>query len=215
MDDDNLDDAPTQDLPPEIVAREAALLQTEPPTEVLDLAMACVQFVDRAIGVRLDFTVETLPILDHYLAEARKTLRSKAEHEPALVVASAAGAYVGEVVRRRFPSFWVLTPADQTEHRLQFMRLFLTVKPVIWVMDALTWEDAHGADGALAMILEPDDRKFVAPRLAELPAVTDEEFVRPSTRVEVLDIVVEAITTKQSADGDPPLSLEAEDYLDG
>jgi hypothetical protein len=45
--------------------------------------------------------------------------------------------------------------------------------------------------------------------------VTDEDFVRPSTRLEVLDLVVDAITTKQSLNGEPALSLEPEDYLDG
>ena len=34
------------------------------PREILDLAEACVQFVKRATGVELDFTPETLPVLD-------------------------------------------------------------------------------------------------------------------------------------------------------
>lgn len=207
-------DEESADVPEEISRREVELLGAAPPPEVSDLATAAVRFVQRSVGVELDFTVETLPILDHYLAEARGTLQGK-DRETLLVVAHAAGAYLGEVIRRRFPSFWVLTPADPTEHRVQFMRLFLTVKPVTWVLEALEWTEADGAAGELGLVLDAEDRAFVTPRLAELPEVDDEEFVRPSTRVEVLDIVVDAITARQSADGDPPLSLEPEDYLDG
>ncbi len=199
----------------EIARREHQLLMEAAPTEVSDLASACVRFVTKAVGVQLDYTVETLPILDHYLAGARAVLAAKEVGEPLEVVAQTAGAYLGEVIRRRFPCFWVLTPADPTEHRLQFMRLFLTVKPVAWVLDSLLLDPEKAQESLSGLVLDREDRDLCIGRLADLPEVTDEDFVRPSTRLEVLDLVVDAITTKQSLNHEPALSLEEEDYLDG
>jgi hypothetical protein len=52
-------------------------------------------------------------------------------------------------------------------------------------------------------------------RLRDLPEVTEEEFLAPSTRFEVVEIAVDAVTSRQLHANEPPLSLEAEDYLDG
>jgi hypothetical protein len=41
----------------------------ETATEVGDLAESCVRFVHEALGLTLDYTAETLPVLDHYLRE--------------------------------------------------------------------------------------------------------------------------------------------------
>jgi hypothetical protein len=63
--------------------------------------------------------------------------------------------------------------------------------------------------------LEPEDRDLVMARLRDLPEVTEEEFLAPSTRFEVVEIAVDAVTSRQLHANEPPLSLEAEDYLDG
>jgi hypothetical protein len=174
-----------------------------------------VRFVERAVGVKLDFTPETLPLLDHYLAGARRVLAEKRSEEPVEVVAQAAGAYLGEVIRRRFPSFWVLTPADPAHHKLRFMRLFLTVLPMDFVLSALTFDPNGPSQGYGGVELEPEDRDLVMARLRDLPEVTEEEFLAPSTRFEVVEIAVDAVTSRQLHANEPPLSLEAEDYLDG
>ena len=38
-----------------------------------DLAHTCVAAVQRALGIELDFTQDTLPILDHYVSMAQGT----------------------------------------------------------------------------------------------------------------------------------------------
>src|SRR6188768_3178203 len=83
---------------------EASLEAT--PDRVRDLAEGCVRFVERALGVRLDYAPDTLSILDHYLEEGRKSAAERPE--AAALLAHAAGAYFGEVVRRRYPSWWRL-----------------------------------------------------------------------------------------------------------
>ena len=64
--------------------------------------------------------------------------------------------------------------------------------------------------------LEEEDHAAVAARLAELPPVTEEEFYAPSTRVEVIDIAVEAIRARRMASGEHvDDKLRPEDYEHG
>ena len=58
------------------------------PDEVRDLAEACIRFVREALGLELDYTPETLPVLDHYLKERAV----KAQPEVQELIAPAAGA---------------------------------------------------------------------------------------------------------------------------
>ena len=107
----------------------------EAPERVRDLAEACVRFVERALGVKLDYEPETLPLLDHYLA----TARAEAEDQPAarVLVAHAAGAYFGEVVRRRYPSWWRAEGNDPGGWRIELENVYLSFSPVELVADAL------------------------------------------------------------------------------
>lgn len=207
-------------------AAETALLGASPPPTIQDLADACVRFVERAVGVRLDYTLETLPLLDHYLAHARDALRAKkdeADKKPATegddlpalsIVAQAAGAYFGEVARRRHASWWRLD-AEPAEHRLEFHHLHLVVLPVTLMLDVLTLDTTgKGPTGLSGFELDEADRGAAAARLAELPPVPLEEYVSPSTRLEVIDIVVDAVRVFHMAEGIPVLALEPEDYLD-
>ncbi len=184
------------------------------PAAIDDLAGACVRFVQRALGVELDYTPETLPLLDHYLDAARSAARDKPE--PAEVVVEAAGAYLGEVVRRRHPSWWRIDDGPHAA-RLEFRDLFLSFSPMDMIRDALAAAPAEDDGAGLAFDLasfelDEADRPAVTARLGELPDVPFEEYYAPSTRVEVLDIVVDAVRARRLADGDPELELEAEDY---
>ncbi len=203
--------------PPELPQdpAEAELLSREAPPEVRDLAEACVRFVERAVGVRLDYTLETLPLLDHYLSGAREAAGSKPDAKaPTLaVVAQAAGAYFGEVARRRHASWWRVA-GDPERHRLEFYRVHLVVRPISLVLEALTLDPQRkgAGDDLSGFELDDEDRAVAGARLRELPDVPLEEFVAPSTRLEVLDIVIDALRAHHVADGAPPLELEPDDY---
>lgn len=71
------------------------------PDRVREYAEQVVAYVQKALGVKLEYDSDTLPLLDHYLrtvpAEQPATLK--------LVVATA-GAYFGEVCRRRLGGRW-------------------------------------------------------------------------------------------------------------
>lgn len=207
-----------------------------PPKAVADLAEACVRYVERAVGVKLDFEPETLPLLDHYIEQARALVKEKPEMLS--IVVQTGGAYLGEVVRRRHAAWWRADGADPTEWQVELEAVFLAFSPMRLVLAALlragddsTSDDAgddagdkrrqqqqrreaegeaEGDDtGDLAQLtLEEDDRAAVAERLAELPQVSEQEFYAPSTRLEVIDIAVEAIRARRLAAGE-----EAEAHL--
>ena len=215
---------------------------TIPPEErAKDLAEACVRFVEKAVGVRLDYQAETLPLLDHYLEEGRKTSRERPE--VMAVIAHTAGVYFGEVVRRRYPSWWRFDSDDPAGWRIELEPVYLSFCPVQLIADALLRVDDDGSAGSAARgaslagaardaSVAPDataapgefsaeerfeldelDRDAVGTRLADLPAVSEREFYAPSMRLEVIDIAVEAIRARRLAEGDDADALlRAEDY---
>jgi hypothetical protein len=60
--------------------------------------------------------------------------------------------------------------------------------------------------------LEDEDREAVEARLAELPAASDDEFFALSTRIEVLDIAVDAIKARMMSSGLGEVVFTSEDY---
>ncbi len=106
-----------------------------PPERIRELAEACVRFVERAVGVKLDYEADTLSLLDHYLEEGRKAARAKPE--TAALVTHAAGAYFGEVVRRRHASWWRAEGDDPGLYRIELEAAYLSFSPVQLMADAL------------------------------------------------------------------------------
>lgn len=189
-----------------------------PPDAVVDLAEGCVRFVEKALGVRLDYQPETLPVLDHYLAQARGAVAARADVLP--VVAHAAGAYFGEVVRRRYTSWWRTEGGDPTYWQIELEAVYLAFCPVLLVREALAREagdpeaeEEPEAGGLAGLLLEEEDRQAIAARLADLPPVSEEEYYALSTRLEVIDIAVEAIRARRMAAGEEAdAALEPDDY---
>jgi len=198
------------------VEPEIALHVEAPPPAVQDLADACCRFVLKATNVDLDYQPETLSLLDHYLEQARAAAVLKPE--TLQLVARAVGAYFGEVVRRRHASWWHMDGDDPTYWQIQFESVYLAFSPVALVYDGLLRAAPvsvdEGAEGAelSELELEDDDRAAVAARLSELPAVSASEFYAPTTRLEVIDIVVEAIRARKLADAELEARLTADDY---
>lgn len=161
-----------------------------PPEAIAELAEACVRYVERALGVRLDYTAETLPLLDHYLAEARAELANRPETEPLLL--STAGAYFGEVLRRRHPSHWHLAD-EPSGHRVELETARIVVFPMNVVRECLYLGAPEEEGYVTPLVLGDADREALARRLGELPQVADEELYAPSTRLEVIDIAVDLL----------------------
>ena len=178
------------------------------PEAVAEMARACVRFVQVATGLELDFTPETLPLLDHYVATRRGELVQK----PELIglLARAAGAYFGEVVRRRIRSFWHLGSDDPATWEIRVEPAYLAFSPVGVAYDAVTHGDEEGPTAHLQ--LDDEDREAVELRLAELPSASDEEFFAFSTRLEVLEIAVDAIKARMMSSGLGEVAFTNADY---
>lgn len=181
-----------------------------PPAKVRDLADACVRFVERALGITLDYEPETLPVLDHWVQQARG--QASARPEAAAVVAHAAGAYFGEVVRRRYACWWRAEGDDPGAFRIELEPVYLSFSPVQLIADALFHEGEAENETMEQLEIDDADREAVTARLAELPPVPEDEFFAPSTRLEVIDIAIDAIRARRLADGEPEAALGPADY---
>ncbi len=178
------------------------------PGAVMELAAACVRFVLAKYKIEPDFTKETLPFVDHYLEEARAAV---AERPEALALtAHAVGAYIGEVVRRSHACWWRIDRDDPGAWRLEFRNVWLSFYPVQVVYDALTRDDGDTSFGGFE--LTPEDRDALLERLSNLPQVSEQEYFAPSTKLEVLDIAVDALLAQRARDPDGARPYEPHDY---
>jgi hypothetical protein len=188
-------------LPPEIASA---------PPVIDELARACIRYVQEAIGIRLDYEAETLPLLDHYLASRRDDLTARPELGG--LIARAAGAYFGEVVRRRVRTFWHVPNDDPSAWELRAEPVYLSFNPVEVAHDVITHGDEEGPTSRLQ--LDDEDRDLVEQRLAELPAATENEFYSLSTWLEVIDIAVDAAKARMMRDGVGDVVFAPDDYVD-
>jgi hypothetical protein len=191
-------------LPPDTETAEEA---PPPPEAVLELAAACVRFVGSRYHVALDFTQDTLPVVDQYLRDARAEI--EARPESLAVVATSVGAYVGEVMRRQFGAFW-FAEGDHAAWRLYFINVYLACNPLGMVVEALAPELAEGWHAHFEV--DPGDADVVAARLAAIPDVEAELFALPTTRMEALTVVHEALRSHMEAQNVGDVRFGPEDY---
>lgn len=168
--------------------------ELDTPPVVLDLADSCVRFVKRALRIELDYSPDTLPILDHYLREAQGIEREEVLN----LVAPAAGAYFGEVVRRHLgPSRWHWVSDDFSECRIEFDRCFLSFNPIGSALEAVISGEAEGYGSTLALL--PEDEGLVHASLERTGDVREEDFYRLAVRFEVVEQVVALLVDKAIA----------------
>ena len=179
------------------------------PAEILELSESCRQFTLSAVGVELDYEVETLPVLDEYLRVAAAGLSDRPEARP--VVTQAVAAYFGEVVRHRVDGFWRHREDPNDPWELCARRALLSMSPLGIVLEILERTTEHdGPSGELR--LSPEDRKVADDRLGRIPPVSEEEYYLLSTREEVIETVYEALRDALRAEGRESLVFEASDY---
>ena len=167
---------------------------SEPPQAVRDLADACVRFVKRALDIELDYTPDTLPLLDHYL----RGTRDVAQENVLNLVAPAAGAYFGEVVRRQLgPCRWYWVEGDLSACRLEFVRCFLSFNPVGCALNTVLGGEADHFGGAPALL--PEDEPLVRESLERVGGVREDDFYRLSVRFEVIEQIVSLLIDKAIA----------------
>jgi hypothetical protein len=183
-----------------------------PPDPVPEYVTACLGYVQRALGFELDFTPETLPVLDHYVSTVRETLAERPEMGP--LVALATGAYFGEVARTVVPGFWRIPSANVHDWQLCCRLAYLWVNPVGIAYDALYGTSEHGGPRSLVRCA-PEDREFLERRLETLPPVPEDQYFLFTTRLEVLEVANEALHARLDEQGYGDTELGEQDYQAG
>jgi len=168
-------------------------LPTASPPDIGDLAAACVRFVHGATGFTLDFTPETLPVLDHYL---RAQVRGS---EPAIIelAASTAGAYFGEVIRAALEGVrWAEGEADLREQRLEFEPFFLCFNPIGAALEAILGAKSEGWRAHFQVL--DDAQRAVASALERAGEVATEDYYTLCVRFEALEQVADVVSALES-----------------
>jgi hypothetical protein len=186
---------------------EAAEPQGPPPPQVEELASACVRFVAARYGITLDYGPDTLSVVDQWLRDGRAEVEQRPEAID--VVQASAGAYVGEVFRRFFGASWVLGETHAS-WKLCLSSVYCSFNPIGMAREALLREQAEGWHAH--MDVDPAEREGVEGRLAALPQVEADEYFAPSTRFDVLCILVDALRASMRASGHGDVSFSADDY---
>lgn len=204
-------DAQAEAEPDRPAPDDATRSPDDAPPIVRELSAACVRFVGARYGVLLDFSPETLSFVDQWVRDARAELTRRPE--VAELVQGAAGAYLGEVIRRAFGATWLLPEdgaADLPGWRLGLATVYCSFNPIGMVREALLLAPADGWQAHFE--LDPGEREEIEQRLAALPAVEDDEFFAPSTRFDVVWILVDALHAGMQARGLGSVVFSGDDY---
>lgn len=164
------------------------------PEPIRDLAAACVNYVKRSLAIELDYSPDTLPLLDHYLRSAQDV----SQEEILSLVAPAAGAYFGEVVRRQLgPCRWHIDEGDFSAYRLEFERCFLSFNPIGSALATVLGGDAQHYGSNLSLL--PEDEALVKASLERMGEVREEDYYRLAVRYEVVEQAVSVLIEKAIA----------------
>jgi hypothetical protein len=164
----------------------------ECPPEVADFADQAVTYVRAAIGVTLEFNSETLPVLDHYLKTA-----GDARPSATALIAATAGAYFGEVVRRRLGGQWDTSDPDPGEWRFELPG-GMWFRPAGMVMAAIFSSDEHDEP----LTAPPRMRDAAEQALARMGEVTADDYYSLCGRfdtIEHLQAVLLAMAAREAA----------------
>lgn len=157
------------------------------PAQVREYADQVVEYVRRALGVTLEYDSDTLPLLDHYL----RTLSEIGSDQPATVqlVVATAGAYFGEVVRRRLGGRWE-TGGDDVEWRV-VLPTGLNFAPAGFVAAAIAMADLDDLDSEFDA--PPRMRPYVQRALERMGEVSLEDYYSLCGRLDTLEHVHEIL----------------------
>lgn len=188
-------------------AEDADFSPGDAPEKILELAAACARFVQGKYEVPLDFTGETLSLVDQYVRDARESVKK----EPATfdLVAYAIGGYLGETMRRTFGGEWFVE-GEPHQYRLYFTRVKLSTNPLGLAREALLAADDPEYPSAL--VVDPEYRGFVEERLKDVQPVSEDEYYLPSTRFDTAAFIVELLHAKMAADGRERTRFSRVDY---
>ena len=188
-------------------APEDTSAQEPPPVIVAELCAAGVRFIQQKYGVPLDFTSDTLSLVDQYVREARAEILALPSSLD--LIANSIGAYFGEVVRRTYGGYWV-RDAEPHLFCLGLSRVHLSFNPIGIAREALLREPQEGWNAHLT--LPPGDQAYVHDRMDAMSQVDEDEFYLPSTRFDAIALAFDALTGRMIARGEGEKRFFPKDY---
>lgn len=190
--------------------------------------------VKASLQFELDRTPTSLAVVDHYLSE----LYDEDRGEIIELVAAGAGAYFGELIRRRAGGFWLGDGKDPRRSRLLLEPHFCFFSPTDLAIAAIVHQGragtgsdrarlANGLDDSFHFRTEPpagvaidaqphqrmSDADWVAERLAELSPVDDAHYHSLTGRFESLELILEMLAVRRVSEHAEPTTLGVQDYL--
>jgi hypothetical protein len=159
------------------------MLEPVPP-RVREYADQAVAYVQRALGIKLEYDSNTLPVLDHYL-------RTVPDDQPAalqLVVATS-GAYFGEVVRHHLGGRWELG-REEAEWRI-VLPTGINFSPAGFVAAAIARADLEDLDSE--MTAPPRMVPYLQEALARMGEVSVDDYYSLCGRLDTLEHVHEVL----------------------
>jgi hypothetical protein len=153
---------------------------TPPPGDVFERAERTVQQVKQATGITLDYTPETLPILDHYLGQV-----PRGRTEILALVVETIGSYFGEVVRKALGGTW------EHDGRLE-LDGGIVFSPEAMVAEAAQAGPVEDVDAEFTVPLEA--RGAVEDALSRAGGVDEAEYYSLSGRFETLLLVAHTVS---------------------
>lgn len=161
---------------------------TDPVPAVADLATSCVRFVREAVGIELDYTSDTLPVLDHYV-RARAVQPTE---EVVSLLGPTTGAYFGEVVRRSFVGArWYMAGEDYRAFRLEFDNFYLWFNPIGMATEIILCGDAEDWNAHFSVL---DETRFeLEQSLARSAEVAENDYYTFSVRFDAVQQVTDLL----------------------
>ncbi len=142
-----------------------------------------VSAVKETVDYGLDYSIETLPVVDHYVSLARED--SQPREEVSALIASMAGVYYGEVLKRRFGAQWHLHDlSDPFTWELFFTSCPLAIRPVHISYEIVTRQEDDAIDSSLRTAQARQD--FLYDYFEALGQVSEDEFFSFSGRTEII-----------------------------
>ncbi len=147
------------------------------PEAVGELASRAVSYVQDSLGVEIEYDSDTLPLLDHYLRSVPADRQDLID-----LVCVTAGAYFGEVVRRRLGGRWDIIGDDPADWKL-VLTTGLRFSPGAAVEEAIRCTD----EGQCLFEPPPRLQEHVESALSRMGEVTEEEYYSLCGRLDTLE----------------------------
>jgi hypothetical protein len=186
------------------------------PEQILSSAERCVLHVKNRLGFELDYTADTITVLDHYahnllveeFADVSVPPGDPRRSPLVQLMSPILGAYFGEVIRRTFNARWRFTDLEPYKWRIEFDEFFVRFNPAGVAAEAIF--QAPVEDWGAEPVTSPALTEHLIERLRVAPPIPENEFYSFHAKIEVLQIAEDYLKERAAKDG--PVSCTAADY---